>query len=34
MGPHSVSCPTADCPDKGRVGGGNIGIHSRKERRY
>jgi len=34
MDPHSVFCPNADCPDKGRVGVGNIGIHSQKERRY
>jgi len=34
MDPHSVFCPKADCPDKGRVGAGNIGIHSQKERRY
>ncbi len=29
MDPHSVFCP-----DKGQRGGGNIGIHSQKERRY
>ncbi len=34
MDPHSVFCPKADCPDKGRGGAGNSGIHSQKERRY
>jgi transposase-like protein len=34
MDPSSVFCPTPACPDKGQRGGGNIGIHSRKERRY
>jgi len=34
MDPHSVFCPNVGCPDKGQRGGGNIGIHSQKERRY
>lgn len=34
MDPSSVACPTLACPDKGRVGGDNIRIHSRGERRY
>ncbi len=34
MGPHSVFCPNPTCPDKGRVGTGNSGIQSQKERRY
>ncbi len=34
MDPSTTFCPNAACPDKGRVGAGNIGIHSQKERRY
>jgi len=34
MDPSTPCCPQTACPDKGRVGGGNIGIHSQKERRY
>jgi len=34
MDPSIPFCPNADCPDKGRVGAGNIGIHSQKEQRY
>ena len=34
MDPSTVVCGTETCPDKGRVGAGNIGIHSRKKRRY
>jgi transposase-like protein len=34
MDPSTTFCPHAACPNKGRVGGGNIGIHSYKERRY
>jgi len=34
MDPSTVFCPTDLCPDKGRVGAGNIGIHSQKQRRY
>jgi hypothetical protein len=28
MDPSTVFCATEICPDKGRVGAGNIGIHS------
>jgi len=34
MDPSTVFCATETCPDKGRVGAGNIGIHSQKKRRY
>lgn len=34
MDPSSVFCPNRDCSDKGQRERGNIGIHSRKERRY
>jgi transposase-like protein len=32
--PRTVFCPNSACPASGRVGAGNIGIHSQKERRY
>lgn len=34
MDPQTVFCPNPDCPARGQVGEGNVGIHSRKERRY
>lgn len=34
MDPSSVFCPNPSCPDKGQREGGNIGIHSQRERRY
>ena len=34
MDPHSVFCPNPDCPARGQASRGNIGLHSRKERRY
>jgi len=34
MDPKSVFCPNPDCPARGQVGEGNIGVHSPKERRY
>jgi transposase-like protein len=34
MDPQQVFCPNMDCPARGKVGAGNIGVHSRKERRY
>jgi len=34
MDPHVVFCPNADCPARGQIGQGNIGIHSRAEQRY
>jgi len=32
--PETVFCPNLDCPARGQVAEGNIGVHSRKERRY
>lgn len=34
MDPQGVFCPNTACPARGQVGGGNIRIHSQKERRY
>jgi transposase-like protein len=34
MDPQTVFCPNWECPARGQVGQGNIGIHSQKERRY
>ncbi len=34
MDPSRVFCGTETCPDKGRVGAGNIRIHSQKKGRY
>ncbi len=34
MDPQTIFCPNWDCPARGQVGRGNIGIHSQKERRY
>ncbi len=34
MDPQTVLCPNQACPARGRVGEGNIWIHSQKERRY
>jgi transposase-like protein len=34
MDPQTVFCPNLDCPARGQVGQGNIGIHQVKERRY
>ncbi len=34
MDPSRVFCGTETCPDKGRVGAGNSGIHSQKKQRY
>lgn len=34
MDPQSVFCHNSACCASGRVGAGNIGIHSRKDRRY
>ena len=34
MNPQTVFCPNLDCLARGQVGKGNIGIHSRQERRY
>jgi transposase-like protein len=34
MDPQTVFCHNSACPARGQVGKGNIGVHSRKERRY
>lgn len=34
MDPQTVFCPNLVCPARGRMGEGNIGVHSLKERRY
>jgi transposase-like protein len=34
MDPQARSCHNPDCPTRGRLGLGNIRVHSRKERRY
>ncbi len=34
MDPQTVFCPNSDCPARGQIGKGNIGIHTRKEARY
>ncbi len=31
---QTAFCPNPDCPAKGHVGKGNIGVHSRKDQRY
>ena len=34
MNPQAVWCPNLECPARGQLRQGNIGIHSQKERRY
>jgi transposase-like protein len=34
MDPTTVFCPNENCPARGHIGKGNIGIHSRKEQRF
>jgi transposase-like protein len=34
MNPEKIFCPNIDCPARGQIGKGNIGIHSQKESRY
>jgi transposase-like protein len=34
MDPQQVFCPNEACPARGQTGKGNIGVHSRKDRRY
>ena len=34
MDPSKEFCHNPDCPARGKTGCGNIGIHSRKEKRY
>lgn len=34
MNPQTVFCPNQDCPARGQIDKGNIGIHNRKDHRY
>ena len=34
MNPTTVFCPNLACPARGQTGQGNIGIHSRHEKRF
>ena len=34
MNPQELFCPNMDCPARGQLGAGNIGIHSQKRQRY
>jgi transposase-like protein len=34
MNPQEIFCPNIDCPARGQIGKGNIGIHSWKEKRF
>ena len=34
MDPQQIFCHNPDCPARGKVGRGNIGVHSRKQQRY
>ncbi len=34
MDPTNTLCPNPECPARGQIGQGNIGVHSIKERRY
>lgn len=34
MDPQSKFCHNKDCPARGQIGKGNIGVHSQKDRRY
>src|SRR5260221_12068625 len=34
MDPTTVFCPNLACPARGQTGQGNIGIHSRKDKRF
>ena len=34
MDPQHVFCPNLDCPARGQIGQGNIGVHSWREQRY
>ena len=34
MNPQAVWCPNLECPARGQLGQGNIGVHSQKEQRY
>jgi len=32
--PETTFCPNFDCPARGQIGEGNLGVHSQKDRRY
>ena len=34
MDPQAVFCHNSACPASGKIGCGNIGVHSRKQQRY
>lgn len=34
MNPHDIFCPNINCPARGQIGRGNIGIHSQEDKRY
>ena len=34
MNPREIFCPNIECPARGQIGKGNIGIHSWKEKRF
>ena len=34
MDPTATFCPNLACPARGQTGQGNIGIHSRKDKRF
>jgi transposase-like protein len=34
MDPTTTFCPNLTCPARGQIGRGNIGVHSRKDRRF
>jgi transposase-like protein len=34
MDPQQAFCPNLDCPARGQIGEGNIGIHSQQQQRY
>ncbi|GIK38899.1 MAG: transposase [Chloroflexota bacterium] len=34
MNPQEIFCPNLNCPARGRVGAGNISVHSQQEQRY
>ena len=34
MDPQEIFCHNPDCPASGKVGCGNIGVHSKKQQRY
>lgn len=34
MNPQEIFCPNLNCAARGRVGAGNISVHSQQEQRY